>query len=210
MGFQNEMDDGGPLNQVLSRRFGVSGPPSPTVASDVFPTVEVGDEGMSPEYHFLAGSRLALAGFVDSAVSAQNSAGHLTNPANSGVIAVLERIIVQNSTTAARTAAIRNEGGPLSAMDTSPAGFFRESRLNFETARSTLQVGNNTSASQPGQIVMRVVVPPESNLILRIPWVLGPQSRIIVEYLTTNNGITGNFVWRERALVRGEVQGAIT
>lgn len=90
----NEPTEIGPYNELLKRRFGVQGGSGPiiTLGSDIFPTKAVNDSALDPDDHFLLGSALGLGANAQAAVAAQIQGTIFENPANSGVIAVIEQI----------------------------------------------------------------------------------------------------------------------
>lgn len=86
---QNEIQVGR-FNAILSKLLGITGPPAPTSATDVFPTLTL--ESDRPEWHFLAGSRIAAATTVDAAVAGQYSHAGIVNPAGSGTLVIVRLI----------------------------------------------------------------------------------------------------------------------
>ena len=89
---QNEIQ-GGRLNSILHKLLNMAeGSPSPTLATDVFPMLAL--EVDRPEWHFLGGERLGWARWYLGGTAAQYSHVGLRNPAGSGVLLVVDRIVV--------------------------------------------------------------------------------------------------------------------
>lgn len=204
-------------NEALARRYGAQGTPVPEMATEFFPVLPISDTLRDPELHFLAGSRLCFApGFNPQAGVGTLSMAGLMNRAGTGVIAVVQRIVVRHSANLATTYSLRIEGGPLAAEDSSFAGYMRDSRWGFAT-RSTLEVAllDVASGAAPGTNVVSVQLPTTgaggpltTDLLLPEPIVLGPQSRIWVHNGANQETAVG-FFWRERAIQAWELTGAI-
>jgi hypothetical protein len=188
----NQMTEGGGLNEALSRRYGVQGPPSQVLASEVFPYVCVSDDGMDPELHLLANSRLAMAQLGDGAGGGATDFSHvmLTNPVGSGVIAVVQDIFTDSGTNRWKLAVQET----LSPADTTSAGILRDSRWGFFTRRATCNVENFTGVA----IGLDAMLFQPDVRHVRIPIVLAPGSRVIVVPDTEQIAMVGAFVWRER------------
>lgn len=196
------------ISQALQGRYETRGEaPIFALGSELFPMVGASDTLRDPELHF-PHSRLCCATGIDDAVAGQISHVHLTNPPNSGVIIVLIGMWVKRDTVPFELA-VAVEGGPLSVMDTSPAGFLRDSRYGWSTARSLGQVGNHTSVGSIGTIISRVDGAVADDYSVNIcPLILGPQSRVLARNLSTNNRLLATFVWRERKIEGGELRNA--
>lgn len=93
MGLPNEVQVGS-WNALLGKLLDISHTPSPTIATDIFPTIQLA--GDRPEWEFLRGGRLLHAGAADPAAAGSYSHVGLFNPTGSGVLAVVHQTSVMN------------------------------------------------------------------------------------------------------------------
>ena len=85
----------GRFNRMLQKHFGMKGePPAPQLASEISPNLNMAD--------WWSRDILALHGFIPfgniltiAAVAAQDSAVQLRNPANSGIVAVIDKLVLR-------------------------------------------------------------------------------------------------------------------
>lgn len=194
-------------SQALARRYNSPDDPLQTIASDLFPTVELSDTRCDPELHFLKGSKL-LGGVVAASAGGAGFEQHciIVNPASSGIIAVVELIqcslplpsaadprytvfvlpdvLTQDSSDRGFTLDQRFQVG-------SPADNMRSSCLIGPRVINAATVGNNVGSGTSG-----------------VPWikpiVLPPGSSAGVRSGAANVTIQAAFVWRERRIELGE------
>lgn len=203
---QNEIEYGQGLNQVLSRRFGVQGAPSPFMASEVFPTLVLGND--RPEWGFLQQERRAGGNAADAAVAAQSSQVGVTNPSGSNAIVVITRIIVNNSTAGAL---LHNIGiGNSVTVDNLGSSFFLDTRLGFATQRPTANVFLLTQATGIGNIIAQVTAPAAQWAELQGAWILGPNGFLVVRGALNQQAVSAAFEWYEYAASPGELFGVST
>lgn len=210
MGF-NELQGGEPANQILQRRFGITGQaPAPVMASELFPTVCL--ESDRPEWHWLGGGRLVGGRGFLAAAPGNFSQLNLQNPAGSGVIAVVDSIVIADDAGATAMWQIRVNGvGALTVPSASARGFMLDSRAGMAAGfRSSLSIGELLTATIAGQVVNQVRVGANGNYQDIGSYVLGPGSEIVVSPTTQNRSNLVSFRWRERAATPEELTGAIT
>lgn len=187
------------LNKLLSMKEGA---PAPSLSSDIVPTIQL--EGDRPEYAFLGGVRLA-AGFVGVAAggAGNRSVAKLVNPAASGVLVVIEKIVV-HSTVASKTFVIRTgtTGGA-----TATGSRVRDARWGFMVPAALVQSVNGAAVN--GQILS--FWPGQSNgtataAFIDTAFVLPPGTDIAIEPGVDNEGVSAGFFWRERAIEPSELR----
>lgn len=206
MALPNEIQSGR-INAVLHKLLNISeGSPSPSLATDVFPTITV--ESDRPEWHFLSGAKLVSAYATKAAAVGENGIVALVNPTNSGVIAVTELMsgwggaggvnlypIAAVSTVTALTA-----GGTHYVRDlrfTDVTGSF------FERGTCKLYYGNLSPISPSVHYVQQVA---NVTWSVTVPWVLPPGTAILWRMAGTNLALTVNYTWRERKLEPSETR----
>lgn len=203
---QNEMTEGAGVNLILSKKFGVVGAPSPLMASEIFPNVILQND--RPEWPFLEGDKIAGGFIQDAGVAAQISHVGLHNPADSGILVVVQSILVDITGGDTRI----DLGVTPDATDTLTTGTPRDTRFEFRRAGgpettallfTLTQVGTIT-ATQLAQLthnVSSVIVP------YKVPIVLGPDGFVMVRGVGTNQAVGASFNWVEQKAASGELQG---
>lgn len=204
----NELGAGEGVNSILARRFEIQPNPAPYMGSELFPCIVL--ENDRPEYHWLGGSRLYAARRTDAATAANFSIVGLSNPAGSGVLAVLEKIVFENNDAGVKTFQVFCRGaGALAAFDAQAGAISTDSRNGWSTAfRSACQVGDLTQAATTGQLMFNVEVPATSMFTLDWPFILGPQSQVLIIPTAVNLNSRAQFFWRERTANPAELTGA--
>lgn len=187
------------LNKLLSMKEGA---PAPSLSSDIVPTIQL--EGDRPEYAFLGGVRLC-AGFVGVAAggAGNRSVALLRNPATSGVIVVVEAIVL-HSTVASKTFVIRNA---VTGGVTATGSRVRDSRWGTMVPAALVQSTNGAAAT--GNIVG--FWPGQSNGTatsgrIDVPFVITPNESLAIEPGVDNEGVSAGFFWRERAVEPSELR----
>lgn len=199
----NEMTDGSDLNQVLTRRFGIQGAPSPNMASEFFPNIVL--EAERPEWGFLSGERHYSINGADAAGGVGvYSHLHLFNPSGSGIIAVIEKVIMRALTT--QDVLIY---GWCNTNANDGASYARSLDSREVTRRSACQMGTFTGVASVNRILGEWSPPlADDSLPMCQGIVLGPGSEFIVRPTTDNIGLQGMIQWRERAATQGELRSA--
>ncbi len=207
MGGVNELQGGSGVNLILSKRFKVGEAPAPFMASELFPMV--GLELDRPEWKFLSGERLCGFGATLVATSSQHSSVGLENPTDSGMILVVESILLAAIQGVVTIFDLRMDNG--FTPDTRGQGVFLDSRLGDSTA--AVPTGRSlffTSAgAQPGLGFRRVIVEANASVLVPIDVVLGPGGQLWLTQTAQNQQIVFSPLWRERAAEPGELQGAL-
>lgn len=206
----NEMEYGEAINQALSKRWGVQGPPAGVMASEVFPVLPMDGPGIAPEYHFLANTRMAGGWGTQAAVAGQYSHVGLSNPEGSNAIIVVTDILITNSNgfTAQAFAVTTEVGNPIASSGGSP---FRDTRWGGTGRTSAGYIWTGANAVQYGDDVGFIQIDNVTQGTRRYPgqWVLGPGGYVAVRTAAVNLIATAAFNWHERAAAPGELQGAI-
>lgn len=194
----NEMTEGGGLNRVLSSAFGVQGPAAPFMATEVFPVLVLGND--RPEWHFLADERLSSGRRNDGASVGNYSHVGLKVAAELGTIAVVERIRI----TGGGSWEIRI--GRSAASDAAGKGYFCDTRFAVGNQPSA-DLFDRTQATQQGNLLERIAVAASLDQLVTGPWVLHPDSFIVVTSTAVNTGVDASFYWREYRATDGELRG---
>lgn len=196
----NELREFGEINAALARRYGAQTPLVHTMASDAFPILDISFRGMDPELHWLAGSRLCGGAVVRAVDAANQSICRLSNPTSSGVIAVLERVMLGAS--AATTVLVAMNGGGSTA---SAAGFFRDGRGWPGTPLRTaclIQSSVGAMSGTLGRIFVDTALVPAC--YFDTPIVVTPGTSIAFATGAVNEQLECTFYWRERRMVPHE------
>jgi len=199
---QNELESGAGLNQVLSKAFGVQGAAAPFMASEVFPTLVMGND--RPEWNFLSGDRLCAGAQSDAAVAAQISQVGLNNPAGSGVIIVVESVTVTDVTGGA--ARLYRLGLGIGAtIDTATGAAFVDTRWGFVNT-PTGDVYRLTQVARTGTTILTFPVAGAGHTTIKGPWVLAPDGFIVASGNGVASAIDASYSWREYAAADGELR----
>lgn len=197
----NEVTQFNQLNDAIKRRYGIQGlGPVGTFASDAFPFVNVSDDALAPELHWLAGSRLCGVHVQRLLDAANQSAISLDNPANSGVIAVLERAQIWCTVAGQMFVTMADNA----ALGGSTAGFFRDGRGWPATPLRTSCVGG-TRVGAFSSTLGRMAIPVVNTAFdWTSPIVLTPGERITFATAAVNISVDAVLIWRERRMVQEE------
>lgn len=189
----NELTEFGQINGGLARRYGAQSPLVHTMASDGFPIIHVGDDGMDSSLAWLAQLRLC-SGFVSQAQDAANqSAIALVNPASSGSIAVLDRVDLFVG--AAGIVYITSSVGPTFVGG---PGYIRDTRAwRTSIQRTSCQLSAAVGAFSSTLGRYRIVTAAQTYEI-RGPWVITPGQLIAFANDQVNISMSATFYWRER------------
>jgi hypothetical protein len=191
----NQLTEGGGLNEALSRRYGIQGPPSQVMASEVFPIVPISDEMMDPELHFLAGSRLAGGFAALTADPVELPHVGLVNPASSGVIAACSLLIASASVLGRVVLTVAR---PLPAGLTLTTGAFRDSRNTLGGLPSCRLATLRSPGVTEGGVVYSFQLDATDREV-RVPVVLQENSALLLSTVAATEALLQvSLVWRER------------
>lgn len=200
----NEIQQGR-FNAVLRKLFSMDvGAPSPTLATDIFPTVQL--EGDRPEYEFLAGSRLCVGQGVGGAGGAGTySRSSLVNPAGSGVLAVVTHYGVAVGS-AGDVYFVQGTGLPYGTIQNTPAQ--RDARSNGYTSlnRTACRIYAGSNAATDGIATCQVYASGAIAIIEIPPIVLAPGYYWGLRCYADNVAINAQFWWRERIIAPSETR----
>lgn len=198
----NEPTTIGTLNESLRRRYGIVGQQGPifTLASDLFPIVNVSDSGIDPELAIYAGQKLGIASATDVAEAGVASGVQFRNPEGSGVLAVITSIQARLNSSGTGVTVVLVGTTP---ADAEAAGFLRDSRFGT-SARATCVVGPRTIALATG-IYSVLTGTVELQAVAATPLVVAPGTGILVQAAAVNVSISVGMLWRERKLETWEL-----
>ncbi len=191
----------GRYSAILHKLLGISeGSPAPTLAPELLAAIAL--EVDRPEWAFLAGERLCIGYGIQAAVGGQLGHVQLINPIGSGVLAVVQEILV--STSATMAVRIGQLDTPLGGASASAYGY-RERRLPAGVQTTACDV--NTDSSVGSQITTELThLPVLVNVTnqFKIPWVLSPGTGVCVRGGSADVQANVNYVWTERAMEPAE------
>lgn len=181
------------LHKLLSMKEGA---PAPTLSPEVVPVLPISP--LPAEGLFLAGVERFEAQANVAAVVGQYSALQLNNPTASGVVCIIERLVLLNL-----GAAVTQLGTILTgALAVSNYGQRMDSRSSTSAAGvSTLSTASDLTA--PGtQYALRV----GETLLVPIDVVLFPGFAYRIQDRTVNEAVYAGFLWRQRAFEPSETR----
>jgi len=193
----------GRLNGLLHKLLAMKeGSPSPTLAPEIVPAIIL--ENDRPEFHFAAGTTIAMAGGDAGAVVGQVPQILITNPASSGVLTILEHVLLIKT-----AATVFAQLLPTSVGSGGQARNVRDSRrppvvvAGSHAGIATRVTGTNAAVSliTAAGYVMRAEV---DTFQTDLEIVLGPGTEILFEGSVGGIGLTMAFRWRERAIEPSE------
>lgn len=200
MAIWNEILEGG-LNQLLAKRLAMqTGSPTPSISPELGAGLIL--ENDRSEYGYIKGELLAAGRSGASAVVGQFGYVGVTNPANSGILATVERINWQFGASHGfvKARALTLAGAPVTSG-------VRDTRWmpNVGTARPVCVVSAGTTAAAAPEPVLDYLFP--TNYGERTTeYVLRPGTHLLVELEVANIVLpTVTFVWRERMAAPGEL-----
>lgn len=188
----------GPIGEGFGRRYGQASRALLSLGSDLFATFPLGDADMDMETRVLTGSRRCSVGLFDGAGGAGNySTVGVQNPAASGVLAVVEAIMVQSSI--GQDYSLRLSTVVTAGPDSVAAGVQLDSRLAFSP--SSLNGFTITAAATIGSNIQSLSCPAVDVRLFPIGSgiVLAPGSQLNVNG-NPNEAVSASFVWRERRI----------
>lgn len=187
------------LQQLITRRLTTPGGlPAPTVAPEMFPVISL--ENDRPEWGFLKGER-HMTGFYQGGPTVGNFEGvELRNPAGSGVIVVVNRIV----TIAAADTRYYRAAAPIAGLlgGTAPMDL-RDPMPGANINGIATIAGAAAPGLPPGGLMRRVEQ--GGYVEHRENWVLPPNTALQVYVGATNLLLTCWFNWTERGAQPGEL-----
>lgn len=187
-------------NQLLSKLLNYKGgEPLEATAPELQPTLPVDDDRL---WH----ARLRNEGAFSVLIQATGDATHagqacLQNPVSSGVIVLLEGIIIC-SPDAQNDYAIRVNALPTTALDAVDDVRFRDNRIR---GKPTTQAGQRTTSNAVGVNIARVQTLLGHTQYVPCGWVLGEANEVNVGTVVANRTIYCTFWGRERPAEKGEL-----
>jgi hypothetical protein len=176
--------------------------PAPQMGSDISPVLDIGDP--PPENRYLMSERLCVGQAEGAANAGQSSWTGILNPAGSGLLIVVEKIVVNKSVTG-RIFFFRARG---LTGTVSTTRCYRDTRINSDVLvvpGGIVQSGIALATAPGRNNIAQAYVLATTTFTLDIPWVLGPLSSIGVFCETLNEATQATYFWRERALLASEL-----
>ena len=201
----NEILEGG-LNNSLTKRLAMTGgSPAPSLTPEIFPVLNLGVAW--EELAFNQGWRRWQTSGTQPAVAAQAGRMKLRNPPNSGVLVVVEQIIVANSGATDFMTMDVGYGPDTVDLATNVLAEPRDTRQT-PSASGLAVVTRGTSAATFTVGSARLVTLGNSNTVVPgAPWLLWGNGAILIGKDTLNSDFVCNLVWSERGMTRGELLG---
>lgn len=201
----NELTAVGPENQSYARRFGGQTPLIHTLATDLFPVTSSDFGTMDPELLALAGARMRASQIlVGTATVGEFTAVGIANPANSGVLGVLEMVMLFPGA-AAQSIEIRRQAAAVSASQGSAQGVPLDSRITESASIRLLASDEAALANYGTRLGFLQMATAQSVELPEIPYVLAPNSTLWFCGQAANVGITAWMIWRQRKIEDGEL-----
>jgi hypothetical protein len=195
---------GGRWDNFLARCFPVKGRPvAPQLAPELVPIVVA--QPNEPELYALRGEKLWHGFGFRQATAGQFSGASLFNPADSGMLVIVQCIWIGNDQVAARQYNLYGPGTGAITFDTAGTATTtpRDSRYRGESIVAQLTAGS--IGVIPGTSVGEFRHPANDQVRYDIPWILSPNNRITVFGDVQNNEVEVIFEWRERPAERSEL-----
>ncbi|MCI0372639.1 MAG: hypothetical protein L0214_15005 [candidate division NC10 bacterium] len=203
-------------NQLLYRLLAMQeGAPAPVLATEIFPML--GLEMDRLEWKFLTGTQLVMGTAIQLAVAGQFSHVCLQNPVKSGVLVVIEDVLVQAESTVSGGAVGTIFTGT-TTLTNANAAIHRDLRASSNPGSNLgtvgqIRVGANVSATPPGVSGLSVVDAYQvlSSQVIqtqrRLGVVLEPGSGFGVSSVVANQGWRATYRWYERTFEPSEGGG---
>lgn len=194
----NELRRGGAIGYAMSQAVGdTRGGGIERYGETLTPTLNLWDQ---PEWAFLRAEKLAAFSVTAPAVAAEFSAAGLLNPTGSGQIAVVEKLLCDQSGTLIFQLQSCTQA-QVATLGTLVKGNVRDRRWQGGGALTACDV---ISGSDPtttlGFNLDQVRAPGNATIAFNaLPVVLPPGFALVAVALTNNTGVTFIISWRERA-----------
>jgi hypothetical protein len=195
----------GRWNRYLQKLCSIKGgPPSPQLASEIAPTFDVEKPAVESRY-LLGWNRFGFGLQILGAVG-NPSQIRLRNPTGSGVIAVIESIIVYQSPNDRIQLTYTATAADLVAQTVIPL----DGRSG--TSSSSVRVSNSNAAATAGLAVYQDIAgisasPPQQVLVTENQEIsIAPGFAWGAQTVAANISLTANVIWRERAIEESELK----
>lgn len=197
----------GRYNSILHKLLNMKeGAPAPTLASDVVATICL--ELDRPEWQFLGGEWFGSV-FTSKIADAGNlSYMGIFNGAATGVLAIVEGILVTNINAAATTYNV--VVGGTTGLTGTVRGNAHDRRF---TKQSTCLVGSGVEAALTGSRIYQLTIPAGESRLMSFPVILPPTdvipgliSNVTVTTAAINTEVRGSFFWREHQMEPSEAR----
>jgi hypothetical protein len=154
-----------------------------------------------PEWAYLRGESLMMFGAIASAVAGEFSYNGIENPAGSEEIVVVDELLIEGAGT-------YNIRFRCTDVPTVSAGVIRRD-LRWPAAQVSRSLFiSGAEAAGSGANMLRFSLPAAATqqpLWMPLGIVLPPGTNVVVEHGTVNTAFTGNWKWRARAALPGEL-----
>jgi hypothetical protein len=194
----------GRFNRGIQRLHNMKGgTPAPQVTPEIGHNIIL--ENDRPEHHYLVGSVLA-AGLVDvAAVAAQTNNHRLRNPGGSGVMIVVEEVMISSTGAAPLSAALTFQDADLATG----LGFkvLRDlrGRNSGDMTRVVGLISRSNNVAPVGQTFASMITAANFPTLWPLKIVLPPGTTLDFNSTGVNIETIVTYVWRERALEPSEV-----
>lgn len=177
----------------LRRFFAIDG--NPETGKDLVPDINpVFDLNSLPEFDYLRNVRRCAARAVSAAGLGLRSWAFLINPANSGVLVVIERIYSQVASTTTMDIALDN------AITIAPSGVARVTDSRWGVTSQSAALFGTSQTAATANVLGQLFRYRDVEGMWDTPFILGPNSRVIIQPGADNIAHTCTFIWRERAI----------
>lgn len=192
------------FSDLLTRLLGMDAQsPAVDVAPEIVPVLPI--EAIGPEHWWLYGGRLCSGVVEIAAVAAKRSVARLRVPTNSGVIAVVQKVIVAGATGTYVLAGVSYPTTDLAQLPAARGKTIRDTRIgNPDIApAATLTYDQEPAGISPANLLTALL---NGTTTVFDQWdvVLAPGSAMDVYVGTNNVAINIAMWWRERALPDSE------
>lgn len=189
------------IQKVLSMK---GGPPAPQLSTEIQPQFDI--HKLRRDHIFTFGERLWAMTALQAAPGANVNAWRVRNPANSGVLGTIEKILLN---AAGLSTPLVNMGGTVADLAT----IFSSKPLDFRqgiSGGSTIVASFGQPATTTGNSIISYSSLPASTIADVIidenqQIVLAPGDQLTL-YNATSNSFSAAIWWRERPIEEGEVQ----
>lgn len=164
-----------------------------------------------PEWAYLRNEWLMVAQTGNPAVAAELSATALVNPANSGVLAMVEMVNVRTSTaTGSASLRLASAAAVAATLTFTGRGTARDFRVFNSTVGGAPGVIEYWIGSDPGAIggMLEDLGTPNNTayqLFQSTPYIIAPGQALVVQLAAVNTILLANYAWRERKALPGEL-----
>lgn len=190
-------------DRIIRRVSGSLGPGSRVseTISELFPMIDV--ENVPGELLLLGGTRLCHGGLVRAATAGNRGKIQLFNPAESGHLVTVTRVLIRS----ASTGPVRLAMDAAARTNDSTAARYRDTRLGITEEPVSQLRSENTATAIAGIVQLFAIA--DVQLDIRDEnsvAVLAPGTGISFGPDALNTEVSGSFFWREREALESELQ----